>query len=178
MSGQQFSIKVAYASNAAQTGSGTSPKNLKMPKTLELCHHCGNWNESKNPKKIPDPRVRIVMDTLEGIRGYPSMIYPAEAAGVKKMLQHYEPEDILNCYQHLKTQHFFKDKNLSIQTVATQIGEWKKVSTPITPSFEDVEEHRALQFSLKPQLLSERQAAWFEDWKTKHPDWTPENRGN
>ena len=99
--------------------------------TLALCHHCGNWNESEKPKKNTDPRVRTVMDTLESIRGYPSGMHAAEAAGVKKILkQGYDEADIINCYNHLKDKHFFKHIFLNTMTVAAQIGEWKK-ATPV-----------------------------------------------
>ena len=72
------------------------------------------------------PTVRSVMDTLESIRGYPSGKYAQEAKAVKQMLkQGYEPSDMFNCYAHLKDQHFWSDKSLTMTSVAGQIGEWK-----------------------------------------------------
>ena len=72
------------------------------------------------------PTVRSVMDTLEGIRGYPSGNYGAEGKAIKTMLKTYTPAEILGCYTHLKEQHFWEDKALIMPSVAKEIGEWKK----------------------------------------------------
>ena len=79
------------------------------------------------------PSVRFVMDTLESIRGYPSGKYAQEAKAVKQMIkQGYEPSDMFNCYAHLKEQHFWTEKTLTMTSVAGQIGEWKAHSGGMT----------------------------------------------
>ena len=66
------------------------------------------------------------MTALEELRGYKSAIYAGEAASVKWMLtQDYSMQDILACYTHLKSEHFWADKSLTMMSVKGQIGEWK-----------------------------------------------------
>ncbi len=80
---------------------------------------------ARNPAVDPNS-VHAVMDTLEGIRGYPSGCYAREAKAVKWMLgKGYTSGDILDCYQHLKKEHFWAEKSLTMTSVANQIGEWK-----------------------------------------------------
>ena len=153
--------------------------------TKTLCHHCGNWTESEKPKK-GDPRVRTVMDTLEGERGYPSGNHGAEAAAVKKMLKHYSESDILECYRHLKKAHFWSDKALFMMTVASQIGAWKKYSVKESANYEDAVVTAEAMKEGKASLIvdklerkfsvDEQDIKFLATWKAGHPNWTPENR--
>jgi hypothetical protein len=83
------------------------------------------------PRKRGNPLIKTTMDTLESIREFPSGNYAAEARAVKLMLdQGYVPDDILLCYQDMKKDKFWTAKALMMNSVAKQIGEWKKASVP------------------------------------------------
>ena len=82
-------------------------------------------SESATDKK-PISEIPLGMTELEAVRGYPSGNYPAEASALKSMLaQGYTRSEVLECYQHLKTDHFWANKALALMTVKGQIGEWK-----------------------------------------------------
>ena len=99
--------------------------------------------EQLPPVESP-PSVRSVMDTLESIRGYPSGKYAQEAKAVKQMLkQGYGPSDMFNCYAHLKEQHFWTEKTLTMTSVAGQIGEWKAHSGGMTSEEQAQAKHAA-----------------------------------
>lgn len=137
--------------------------------------------------QVEEPTVRTVMDTLESVRGYPSGRYAAEAKGVKQMLrQGYSMQEILDCYEHLKKNHFWDGKELTMMTVAGQIGAWKQWATRHTAderdgqqATEDHQEARAYFFELERLRgveLTTMQLLSVNHWKEAHPNWTPNNR--
>jgi hypothetical protein len=73
----------------------------------------------------PDPRVTEVMKALQQRRGYAPPRYGAEAKEVKNMLKaKYTPEQILGCYNWLKSQPFWVSKPLRAYQIANHIGEF------------------------------------------------------
>lgn len=76
-----------------------------------------------------------VFQQVQELRGYPSGNAGAEGRAVKTMLkQGYTPYEIVQCYSHLKGEHFWTMRNLPLMTVATQIGEWRKWKDRSPPS--------------------------------------------
>ena len=53
-----------------------------------------------------------------------------EAAGAKRILKQYSPEDAIGCYRYLKSDPFWQGKHLSLQTVYEQIGAWQNAGKP------------------------------------------------
>lgn len=140
----------------------------------------------KPKKNTPNPLVKTTMDTLESVRGFASGNYGAEAKAVKQMLtRSYEPETIIRCYQHLKADHFWASKALSMMTVATQIGEWRKsdqtAQSPPAPSQEQRDQDHAWMLERERQFtnspLEPRHESFLAKYKADHPDWVyEENR--
>ena len=94
-------------------------------------------NKSSYTKEIPkkgtrtarpagDSRVGAVMRYLEELRGYPSPAYGREGKAVKGMLVNHSPEDILACWQALKLDGFWANKELFMDKVADQLPGWVK----------------------------------------------------
>lgn len=53
-----------------------------------------------------------------------------EAAAAKKILRYYSPQDAIACYRWLKSDAFWAEKHLSLQSVYKQMGPWSKTGKP------------------------------------------------
>ena len=74
--------------------------------------------------------VKITMDTLESLRGYPSTNYGQDVKGVKGMEKlGYTTAEIMACYESKKKDPWWKEKPLTMMSVKSAIGEWKKHQT-------------------------------------------------
>lgn len=81
----------------------------------------------RRTQDAPNPLVSVVMQRLEETRGYVSEHYAAEAKAVKGLLSHdYTTDEIMAAYLWLKQQPWWRDKALTMMSLAGQIGEWKQ----------------------------------------------------
>jgi predicted transcriptional regulator len=86
------------------------------------------------PQKADEPKqegdhqklMRLYQDAL----GYKIPNGAKEAAAAKRILVQFQPEDAVGCYRYLKTETFWQDKHLSLQSVYEQIGPWLKAGKP------------------------------------------------
>lgn len=121
------------------------------------------------PRKpaIDSNSVHAVMDTLESVREYPSGCYAREAKAVKLMLgQGYTQVDIIGCYLHLKEDHFWKEKSLTMTSVAKEIGEWRKHRD--TPKLSYVEQQHLKHVASFEQKKEMERAGMFRGWIDRH----------
>ena len=112
-------------------GRGVISDSPGVPKATSPTREINN-----SPKPKSDDSSTIVTESswhqqvfkeIQEVRGYPSGNAAAEGKAIKAMLRvGYSAAEIVDCYKHLKTDHFWDSKALSLMTVATQIGEWKK----------------------------------------------------
>lgn len=161
--------------------SGTEPESINQNQEPELLSSSTIVTEESADKPLT---VQTVMDTLEGMRGYPSGKYGAEAKAVKQMItQGYTSQEMMDCYEHLLKDHFWEGKALLMNTVAGQIGAWKKVLVPthydtnyINQQLEDRLEGKAWgldrQLKVGGLALTEKEVVFLNDWKRDHPGWT------
>jgi len=113
---------------AGGNGAGDAP--ITLPKVQDV-HPKGAGDAppqpSLNPQEATPSFVKTTMDTLEGIRKYPPGNYPAEAKAVKAMEKlGYTTAEILACYEDKKKDPWWKEKPLTMMSVKSAIGEWKK----------------------------------------------------
>ena len=129
--------------------SGIEPESVNQNQQPEIPSSSANATEEGSISPF-----KLVQNTLESIRGYQSGAFGQEGKAIKQMLdQGYEPGDILNCYQHLKEQHFWSDKSLTMSSVAKEIGEWRKNrdNPPETRAEREQRSHLA-DFELKQEM--------------------------
>ena len=83
--------------------------------------------QSRPDKKPPDPRTAVVFHVLEEAQGYKfSASAAAEMAAIRRMLDGgAEPDAIIACWKALKAQPFWRDKFLSLASVAKNLGEYQ-----------------------------------------------------
>jgi len=95
--------------------------------SLETNNKENKENIKENIKeKTGDSRIPFILKLISLKQGYQWANYPQESNGVKKCLKlSYTPEEICGCWEWLKSQEFWQDKPLSMQTVAKNIGEYR-----------------------------------------------------
>jgi len=87
----------------------------------------GEWPQIQIPN-VPElstrngDSVKHIFGELDKSRGYRPPKRKAEAASILRMLKQFTPEQIIDTYQKLKTQKFWKDKELYMMSVESQIG--------------------------------------------------------
>ena len=82
---------------------------------------------SSSPENGEENPVRETMRLHELERGYPPGKYAQEAAAAKVMIgQGHTPEVIIECWKQMKLEKFYQDKELFLNTVQGQIGNWAK----------------------------------------------------
>lgn len=80
------------------------------------------------PRKSADAPIektphQNIMDAYANALGYPIRDGPKEGNAAKWLVNNgYSPEQVTACYAHLKVQTFWKEKHISLQTVAGNIG--------------------------------------------------------
>lgn len=94
--------------------------------------------KEKKDADAPDPRVREISLTLEGVRGHISPSYGQEAKAIKWMLRFYESQQILDCYAALKKDPFWREKHLDMMSVKKQIGAWLKPARDKSSELPDI----------------------------------------
>jgi hypothetical protein len=85
--------------------------------------------QSKYPPEYHALRQRV-FELLQDRRGYSSRQPPAEAKAISQMLEeNFTPEQIIQAYDLMKKQNFYRDKYLSMMTVRKDIHEVLKNGT-------------------------------------------------
>jgi hypothetical protein len=85
----------------------------------------GPSNAAK-PERPGTKRVTEVMKALQDRRGYPSLRYKAEAREIKNILTAgYTPDEILGCYDWLKSQTFWAGRPVQARHITNNIGEFR-----------------------------------------------------
>ena len=121
---------------SAQLKAQSEPvKSTVAPKSAKVNRQSGPSEPltptNTNPQEPPQVSfVKTTMDTLEGLRGYPPGNYGAEAKAVKDMGKlGYTTAEIMACYEDKKKDAWWKEKPLTMMSVKSAIGEWKKHQT-------------------------------------------------
>jgi len=92
-----------------------------------LTHRPAKPSKEPTTKAPPDPRVTEVMQSLEAKQGYKFAHYAQEAREVKRALvMSYTPEQIIGCWERLKSESFWKGKALPLAQVVKNLGEHVK----------------------------------------------------
>lgn len=87
----------------------------------------GNLESSNDSESGKPSAHQQVMDWYQETLGYKIPNGGQEGKAVKWLLNEgYSLEDIQKCYTHLKSQHFWEGKHLSLQVVKREIGAWKQ----------------------------------------------------
>lgn len=104
----------------------TATQQLPKPQHLTLYKETLNKDINKEGDvKITSPvgeKTKEVFSRLDKLRGYRPTKRKAEAASIIRMLKSYTPDQIINTWQKLKEDKFYKDKELFMMTVESQIG--------------------------------------------------------
>ncbi len=118
-----------------ETGATDAPKS---PDKVQEMHPEGAGDAppqpSTNPQLATPSFVQFTMDTLESVRGYAPGNYGAEAKAIKEMEKiGYTTVEIIECYVEKKKDVWWKEKPLTMMSVKSAIGEWKKhqVEVPV-----------------------------------------------
>ncbi len=75
---------------------------------------------------------KMLLDAYEHALGYKIPEYGKEGVAAKKLITTaYVLNDILGCYQFLKTQEFYATQHVSLQIVYKQIGAWIAAGRPV-----------------------------------------------
>ena len=87
------------------------------------------------PHRTPEDQAavdkqRAIMTAYREVLAYPVANEGQENTAAKKLAtMGYDPEQIAACYRHLKDDPFWKDKHLSLASVAKQIGAYRASSS-------------------------------------------------
>lgn len=86
-------------------------------------------NLNKKKEKIPRADRAVtsdhqkIMDAYATVLGYPIRDGPKEGNAAKWLVKNgYTAEQVQACFSHLRSQVFWHDKHISLQTIASQIG--------------------------------------------------------
>lgn len=90
---------------------------------------------------------KAIMAWYQEALGYSMPFRPKELKAASWLLHNgYSLKDIQGCYQHLKEQHFWADKHLSLRKVQDEIGAWKQWTEKQKPQEANhLEEYRQLR---------------------------------
>jgi hypothetical protein len=101
---------------------------------IKLIKSLRNNLVEQEPDKSNLPEMQQIEKWLKEQRGTKSPQFAAERSAIKWMVnQGYDPNDICLCYTDMKKDKFWIDKFLSMVSVKTQIGEWKKAKRKDDP---------------------------------------------
>lgn len=88
-----------------------------------VCPSCGFTYDDSTGGITDKPQAAPVFKLLDEARGYRvSVKRGAEAASILRMLKKYSPEQIIDTWKLLKSRDFYKDKELFMMSVESQIG--------------------------------------------------------
>jgi len=121
-----------------ETGKGVHTVNTGVH-TVNTGVHTVNERKNKEEITIKEEKIRTprksagvpaeksphqkIMDAYQEILEYPIRDGPKEGNAAKWLVKNgYTPEQVQACYAHLKVQSFWREKHISLQTVAGQIG--------------------------------------------------------
>lgn len=82
-------------------------------------------NKDNSPRKRGDPRIREVLDIIEKKTGQPIPFYAKEGAAVKRALSMgFTQEQIVGCWETMKSFYFWQGKWLPLAKVTENLGEF------------------------------------------------------
>lgn len=92
-------------------------------KAKTVIYSCNGYHGSITLTPSPTgEQTRDVFGKIDALRGYRPPKRKAEAASIIRMLKQYTPDQIISTWQKLKQDKFWKDKELFMMTVESQIG--------------------------------------------------------
>lgn len=86
--------------------------------------------EGGNGNGKPETSHQELMRLYQEALGYKIPNGGQEGAAAKKILRYYSPQDAIGCYRFMKSDPWWAQKHLSLQSVHKQIGPWIKAGRP------------------------------------------------
>lgn len=116
-------------------------------------------------RKIANAQVdksphQLIMDAYQESLGYAIRDGPKEGNAAKWLVKNgYTPEQVQTCYDHLKAQPFWREKHISLQTVAGQIGAYVQSKNGHTNG-KLIRQSAGGNPERKPQVEADHDAGW------------------